>query len=352
MFTGRMADEPTAMHELQTILIPAAPVEAVPVEAAPAEWAGFLDIGASPARTGLRAQVRRVAPYFRTALLTGAPGALEGARGCGEEAVARALHAGSPLAERAFRRLSAAEAEACFAPQPGPYAFPEGLLYLPEAGKLSPRAQAGLARLLRERSQHTPRIVAPRISTPRIVAYDAQGLRAALAGGNFSHELAQLLGAVRIALPPLRECAEDIPALLDHALATAAEDANVGMPTLLPDFTAAAAGFAWPGNLDQLQAAACWLVRHRAGLALGREDLRAALEALAARPATGPPPTSPVRMVKLDCVLQEHIRAVLSGCNGNKLRTAAVLGISRSTLYRMLDGVGPADRPAGLALAG
>ena len=81
--------------------------------------------GSSPAITQLMGQMTRVAPYFRTALLTGE-------RGCGEEAAARLLHRLSPLADRAFFCLSPAEAEARFGDGTVPEAATtEGMLYLP-----------------------------------------------------------------------------------------------------------------------------------------------------------------------------------------------------------------------------
>jgi transcriptional regulator of acetoin/glycerol metabolism len=78
-----------------------------------------------------------------------------------------------------------------------------------------------------------------------------------------------------------------------------------------------------------------WLVENRAGSSLRPEDLRAAIDAISLTAATEVP--SEPRLVPLDHVVQQHIHSVLIACNGNKLRAAEVLGISRSTLYRMLD---------------
>src|SRR5262249_43754781 len=104
--------------------------------------------------------------------------------------------------------------------------------------------------------------------------------------------------------------------------------------------------YTWPGNLDQLRSALSWMLEHREG-ALTPADLQAAIAEVRAEAEAV---ETPVRMVPLDHIVQEHVRAVLIGCNGNKLRAAEVLGISRSTLYRMLDAASVSSATNPLAL--
>jgi DNA-binding NtrC family response regulator len=282
----------------------------------PATWLA----GSSAAMAQLRAQFRRVAPYFRTALLSGE-------RGCGEVLAARALHQMSPLKDRAFVELTPSAAELRFARSGSPPMAIEGMIFLPQPERLSRFSQIALLRLLREHGQHAP----------RIVAFAERGLRSVVSTGGFSADLAEALTALRITMPALRDRAEDIPGLLTHMLQAAAERQGVPAPNLPKELLEAAAKQPWPGNLTQLQTAAGGLLAKAREADLGQEDIVSVLASMA----------SPIqrerretRMLRLDDVIQEHIRAVLSACNGNKLRTAEVLGISRSTLYRMLDAAG------------
>ncbi len=205
------------------------------------------------------------------------------------------------------------------------------MLYLPSPERLPRRGQIALLRIVRKRGAQSP----------RIVAFAERGLRPLVSSGGFSAELAGSLAALCIALPSLRDRHEDIPDLLTHIVQDVATQAGITPPRLAPDLLDAAMALTWPGNFNQLHAAAMSLIEHPAGPVLHALDLETVVGAI-------PQPLHDrreIRMMRLEDVIQEHIRAVLFACNGNKMRTAEVLGISRSTLYRMLNAqVQPASQ--------
>ncbi len=287
-------------------------------------------LGPSKAMEHLWTQVRRLAPHVRTLLLTGSPHS-------GQEAVARLLLDLSPFPRRGFLALRPAEAEEHLLRPLASAALPADLLlFLPDVHRFSGAAQSSLLRLLRGR----------RAGTLTIVAATDEDLGVAVALGRFSEELAEALGSVQLDVPALRDRTEDLPMLFTQLLAAGSGTAGRPSPQTDEDFLKAAAEHSWPGNLRELGRVTEHLVRQMGdGTELTRSDLGAALAAV--QQASGGEPL-PLRMIKLDTVVQEHICAVLNGCRGNKLRAAEVLGISRSTLYRMLE---TAAAPSSLRLA-
>jgi len=285
--------------------------------------------GPSAAMARLWSQIRRVAPHFRTALLTGEAGT-------GGEAVARALHEASPFRQRPLRVLPASAAEVRFAGRSEVGVGESGVVYLPEIERLSAAAQNGLLRMVRLRG--------PRAGC--VIGFARHELRALVSAGSFSTELAAALGGLRIVLPSLSERSEDLPMLLGQAVSRLAKELDVAEPELADDFLEAASEFAWPRNLDQMDEIVTWLLAEGQAERLHAMDFEAACAVHGAKRLST---VMPVRLERLDQLVQEHIRAVLMACGGNKLRAAEVLGISRSTLYRMLDATVPA---AMLSLAG
>ncbi len=270
--------------------------------------------GTSPAVAHLLSQIRRVGPYFRTAMLTGE-------RHCGDAEAAALLHSLSPLADRPLLTLNAADAELLLGDSFPPAAVTEaGMIFLTWPERLSRSAQMTLLRLLRNRKP----------LPPRIVIFAEHGLRPLVSAGNFSPELEASLGALRITLPSLRDRAEDIP----HLLGSLVAEANTAAPPLTQELLDAAVRHNWPENLKQLRAVAERLATQGNELPLDATTLQAAIEYV----PTGPPADRRApRLIPLEQVIQEHVRAVLVACSGNKLRAAEILGISRSTLYRMLE---------------
>ena len=287
-------------------------------------------VGPSPAMARLWSQLRLLAPHFRVALLTGEPG-------CGADAVAQALHDLSSFAGTPFLRIRSIDADRQLR-HPGALFgnAPRGALFLTDIDRLSPASQQVVMRLLRLRRHR-------RIA---IVASTSVDLRPLVSAGTFNGELFANLGSLRLQIPSLRERIQDIPLLTHQFLQAEATRQARSIPPLDPALLPAITDYTWPGNLDQLRSAIAWMLEHRDDT-LTVADLRAAIAEVHAETESA---EAPVRMVPLDHVVQEHVRAVLIGCNGNKLRAAEVLGISRSTLYRMLDAASVAGGSSPLTL--
>jgi two-component system NtrC family response regulator len=206
-----------------------------------------------------------------------------------------------------------------------------GTLFLDEIGDLPAALQAKILRFLQDRiierlggRQEIPVDV-------RVVCATHQDLRAMIAQGRFREDLYYRLAEIVVTIPPLRERKGDA-ALLAHAFvreyAQAQKRASL---TLLPDAVAAIEAHPWPGNVRELQNCAKRAVIMAEGNVLRAEEFGLA-------PAT----TEDLRTLKdvRDDAEREAVVRVLSRVNGNLSRAAELLGISRPTLYDLLNRFG------------
>ncbi len=286
-------------------------------------------LGPSTAMAQLWSQMRRLAPHLRTLLLTGTAD-------CGQEAIARLMLDLSTQPRRQFLVLPACEVEERLEWKEGVPSLPTELfLFLPDVDQLTPDAQASLLHFLRAR----------RSPATAVVAAVPENLKTLVSLGRFSSELAEVLGTVRIAVPALNDRVEDIPMLLNHLISMRCQGKQRSVAQIAEPVLRAAMQHDWAGNLGELSEMADEMIRltgSKSEIALAEWTRALSMHRL---PKASP---IPARMIRLDTVLQEHIYSVLRACSGNKQKAADVLGVSRSTLYRMLES---AARETPLALA-
>jgi DNA-binding NtrC family response regulator len=312
-------------------------------------------LGESVAVRRLRSQIQRIAPYFRIALL-------RGEMGCGKELVARAIHALSPCADGPFVVTQAATLAESVAT--GEQARPGhrwtaaslldsadgGTLYLRGVDKLTFSLQDALLQFLGEygRRRGTPprmRLArfdpsARRTADMRIVAACDRDLRTLAAIGQFRQDLYAQVSAAEIFVPPLRQRTEDISLLGQWLLRRLAEATGQAPKLLAEETVSRLQEHLWPNNLRELERALCQAAALAEGALIEPRHLLEVFE-----PVFGDATYAPaVKVERLHDVIQQHVFGVLARCGGNKLRAAEMLGISRSTLYRMLDAGRPQAR--------
>jgi DNA-binding NtrC family response regulator len=276
---------------------------------------GFEMVGESEAMQRLRLQVRRIGPHFRTVLI-------RGEIGTGKELAARALHNASPAAGSPFVTCHAASLE-----DPDGtadewlgnlmMAAQTGTLYLEAIEEMPLAAQSRLLAALKSKT------------TQRMIASTSEDLRGLAVSGRFRQELYHRIAMVEVVLPPLRERVDDIDRLATHYLRRFNALYGRNVHTIREDATEQLQAHSWPGNVRELENVIRNGVLHCDGSMLRACDLPALRELKS-------PPAS-IASMSLQNVIDAHVHCVLKTCDGNKVKAAEMLGVSRSTLYRMLE---------------
>lgn len=276
-------------------------------------------VGSSAAMNRLRLQVQRIGPHFRTVLVSGEAGT-------GKELVARALHNMSPVAEGPFVVCDAGTLECALAEYEGSTPSNRGTLFLDGVGAMPLEVQDRLLKALRKYdSTHKADL--------RMIASTSEDMRILVSTGRFRHELYQRLATVDITLPPLRDRLEDLPELARCFLKRFALFYGRGVCEIANGAMARMQEYRWPGNLLELESMLRNSMLRTEGDVI--EAHRLPMFGEAAGHDQSMSRASGCR--RLQDVVEQHVLRVLKDCGGNKVRAAEELGISRSTLYRMLD---------------
>jgi two-component system response regulator AtoC len=272
-------------------------------------------VGISAAWRKLLVQAEMAAPYVHLATI-------EGEHGSGKQTLARYLLSRSPLASGSFQRRDAREWLVADADP----ATLTGCTYLDRVDLLAPPGQGlllGVLKALQDRPQG--RFI--------LLASSQTSLRQMAAQGLLLPDLAFRLTAVRFAIPPLRQRREDITVLAQALLDRICARYQQRPVVLAPGTLARMLQHNWPGNVRELAAVLETGLLEAANGIIRPEDL-ALPSGLEAPPELRP--ATHASSLNLDAVIQHHVQYVLDMNRGNKLRAARQLGISRSTLYRIL----------------
>jgi DNA-binding NtrC family response regulator len=288
-------------------------------------------VGSSSAMKRLRQQVRWIGPHFRTVLVSGEAGT-------GKELVARALHRMSPAAHGPFVVCHAATADDVGRLMKRPL---RGTLFLDGISEMPLEVQNRLLRVLTQHELTQSLLDASRRMDLRIIVSTGEDLRILVSTGRFIQELYQRLATVDITLPPLRERMEDLPELARYFLERFAQLYGSGVREISDGAMERMQKHPWPGNVCELESVLRNGVLRSEGEGEVLEPHDLPQFAAASEPEQST--TEAGRSVRLQDVVEEHVLRVLKDCGGNKLRASEALGISRSTLYRMLDAGVSAD---------
>jgi transcriptional regulator with GAF, ATPase, and Fis domain len=305
---------------------------------------------------------------------------VEGETGTGKELVARMLHYWSTRAEGPFVAVNCkafadgvVESE-LFGHEKGSFTgairdragcferASTGTLFLDEIGEAGPDFQAKLLRVLEDGEVMRVGANKPRKVDVRIVAATNRRLRDEVAAGRFRADLYFRLNVIPIKIAPLRDRPEDVIALARHFLTLHSNELGRTV-SISPESEAAMYGYAWPGNVRELEN-----VIERGVVMSGADVLEPSALALEEVAVTEPSSAGPMPDLAasismpsqdapngsasaastqtgtlqetLDRAATDRIKGTLAAVGGNRNEAATLLGVDRTTLYRLMKRLG------------
>lgn len=281
---------------------------------------------------------------------TDRPVLILGESGTGKELVARAIHRNSDRAEQPLVTVNCAalqesllESEffghekgaftGAVSAKPGLFEVADnGTLFVDEFGELAPALQAKLLRVLEDGSFRRVGSTKERTVDVRIIAATNRDLAEEVRAGRFREDLYYRINVLAMTLPPLRERQDDISRLIEHFLR---RDFDCRLQ-LTDEARDAMIAYEWPGNIRELRN-----VLERAAILSDDGWIRTAQlpdDITGEHDATDFAGESATD--RLEDRERIHVARILNREHWNRNKTAAILGVSRRSLYRLIEKYG------------
>lgn len=286
--------------------------------------------------------VREVASHRSTVLI-------QGESGTGKELIARAIHYSGDRAGRPFISVSCAalaetllESElfgfekgaftGALSQKKGKFEIAEGgTIFLDEIGDVSPKLQMDLLRVLQERKFYRVGGSDEIHVDVRVIAATNRNLQMEVKEGRFREDLYYRLDVINIQIPPLRERREDIPLLARHFIGRLSSELKKNIADVDERAVKVLMNHDWPGNARELENAIERAMVSSHETVLTEDDFEFLIPADKSIIDWKIPPNT-----RLDDLERAVIVATIKQAGGNIKRSAAILGIDRSTLYDRL----------------
>jgi serine/threonine-protein kinase PknK len=336
---------------------------------------------------GTSAPMRKLYALIERVRDTDVPILVTGESGTGKEMVARAVHVAGPRAKQPFLGVNCGAIPAnlleseLFGHVRGAFTGAErdrkglfreaenGTILLDEIGEMPQKMQAGLLRVLQEKTVRPVGGAKEEPCSARVVAATNRELSAMVAEGTFREDLFYRLHVIELKIPALRERADDIPALIDHFLTLFSARHKRERKTVERAAVRRLQAFEWPGNVRQLEHVLlnAWLLSEENEITVDDLDLPTASVRAGIASASGPVSSSTVPVghggghgearaqassasstsavrartqEEYRDAEKEKILAALTRCNWNRVQAAKMIGVPRRTFYRRLKEYG------------